>query len=134
MELKSTKFEEKFHNLRNELKEAIFETLKKYKIESINFTPYIGEGYITNYEFFDTNHDGCGECLELCTLAVKKDNDIVFEFDTNYGDAWGDRTISDMPTEELFYILEMIEEVIDYEDEDTEAILKIGEEFDEYDE
>ena len=130
MELKSTKFEEKFLNLRNELKEAIFEILKKYKIESINFTPYLGEGYITNYAFFDTNKDGNGECLELCTLAVKKDDNIIFEFDTNYGDSWGDRTISDMSTEELFYILEMIEEVIDFADEDTEEILKIGEDFD----
>ena len=118
--------------VREQAKDAIVDLLTERKVTSINLQPYIQEGYITNYAFFDTDKNGNGECLELDLIEVEGDN-ISFTMYTNYGDYFKESELGEFDTNELVYILEMLEEIFDLVD-DGEPLLEKDEDFDDYEE
>ena len=132
MERKSDKIGSKLVKLRKEIIAAIESVLKDNNIESINVQPYIQEGHITNYAFFDTNRHGEGECLELEAVKFEKGKPSFVMY-TNYGDYWGEKKTADFDTSELFYILDMLEEIFEFV-EGGEPLLKEDETFDDYEE
>lgn len=132
MEKKSEQILDLLMKVREQAKDAIVGLLAERKVTTINLQPYIQEGYITNYVFFDTDKNGNGECLELDLIEVEDDN-INFTMYTNYGDYFKECEIGDFDTNELVYILEMLEEIFDLVDE-GEPLLEKDEDFDDYEE
>lgn len=113
-------------------KSAIMEILTERKVESINIQPYFQDCYVTNYAFFEIDKNGNGECLEVESVKVVNGKPIFTMF-TNYGNYWGERTLEDFFTNELVYIISILEEIFE-QVEDGEPLLKEDETFDDYEE
>ena len=118
--------------VREQAKDEILAILTEHDVESINVQPYIQEGYITNYSFFDTDKNGNGECLELEAIKMNNDGTPEFTMFTNYGDYFCVKEFCEFDTSELVYILEMLEEIFECVDS-GEPLLKEDETFDNYD-
>ena len=136
MEYKNLKFWDKLNKIgdevENAIKEIVNELLKDTDKKSIYFAPYVREGWIGNYYFYDCNKDGDGEALELRILRVDDKGNIELEYDTNFGDYFGRYEVMNWSVSERVYILEMLEELYHLVKEEGEVLLAEGEDFDDY--
>ena len=115
-----------------QIQQAIKDLLKSKGLTRVNVAPYIREGFIDNYNFYDCDKDGNGEALELQKINVNEDGNVELEFDTNYGDYFQCSELSSLITSERLYVLEMLENIIAYSEEENIPVLKEDEDFDDY--
>ena len=97
---------------------------------SLSFS--LSTNLIDNYNFYDCDKDGNGEALELQKINVNEDGNVELEFDTNYGDYFQCSELSSLITSERLYVLEMLENIIAYSEEENIPVLKEDEDFDDY--
>lgn len=112
---------------------AILNLLKANGLTSVNVGPYVREEAIDNYYFFDTDRHGNGEALELRAVRVNDKGEVELEFDTNYGDYFGENRLNCLTVTEALYVLEMLEGIIAYSKQEGVPVLKEGEDFEEED-
>lgn len=130
---KSEKFLEKLYNLKLEILETILSLLKERKVKSINLYEYWSERNADRYTFYDTDEDGYGVALYVEKLFVTKDGIELKMLDVDDGE-WGDWDEENLSTNEMCYILEMVEQVLEIADEDDGGrVLKASESFDDWD-
>ena len=129
MNKKSEKLHIALYDIRTKAIKEINRIIKKYKIESINFTPYYDE-LITNYTYYDTDKNGNGEALEVASVKVTNDT-LALTMYTSYGSYFGETKLEYLSTTEVIYFLEMLEAVVEQYEENGVPILKEDEEFDE---
>jgi len=131
MKKKSDEFINSLQKIRENVKEEIMRLLKEHKIKSINVQPYYQDYMIDNWSFFDTDKNGNGECLE-CDRIKLVGKGVVLTMYTNYGDFFKTCTFADLDTNELLYVLHIVEDVIELKVEEGTPILKENETFDDY--
>ena len=120
---------ELLNQVKEQTKSAIMQILTERKVESINVQPYIQEGYIESYSFYDENE----ESLSLDSVKMVNGQPIFTMYNLQYDEIWGEDGLDDFNATELENILEMLEEIFD-EVDGGEPLLKEDETFDDYEE
>lgn len=138
MEKKSTNFIEAFIKLRKEILNAIFALLDSRNITSVNLNEYWANDYTDRCLFFTCDDEGYGRALYVDTLTVKKNSDgtrslILAMKDTDdYQFADWDETDLFEPSQ-MHYLLTMLEDIVEYADEeDNGRVLTADETFDDW--
>lgn len=121
---------ERLAQIAKEAKESIVEILKKNNITSVNFVPYINENYIDNYVFYDMDKHGYAAwALGVETLCYKKGK-VTLDMSENEGGFFESCNLDNLSAQEIIYVLEMLEGVIEHSKEEHIPILEKGQDFD----
>ena len=138
MEKKSTNFTDALNKVREETLNAIFALLDSRNITSVNLYEYWANNYTDRCLFFVCDDDGYGRALYVDTLIVKKNSDgsrslILGMKDTDdYNFAEWDETDL-FEASQMNYLLTMLEDIIEYADEENNGrVLKAEETFDDW--
>ena len=132
MEKKADKFLERLAEIGKEILDTILAHLKERNITSINLYEYWSERNTDRYCFYDTDNDGYGVSLYVDKLYVTNDGIELKMLDTDDGD-WADWDEENLTTTERYYLLEMVEQILEEADEeDNGRVLKADETFDDW--
>lgn len=129
-------FYKRLNELDKDIIKAIKNLVKKENIESINFLPYVQEGYVDAYNFYGCDKNGYGISYQIESISfIEKDEkfDMVAHLSDNddyYNETWN---FSDTNTDEKLYILTMIGDVVDSSKQSNLPILKENEFFEDFD-
>ena len=136
MEKKSTNFTDALNKVREEILKAIFELLDSRNITSVNLYEYWADDHTDRCLFFTCDDDGYGKALYVDTLTIKENSDgtrslILAMKDTDdYEFADWDETDLFEPSQ-MNYLLTMLEDIIEYADEENNGrVLTADETFD----
>ena len=134
MEKKADNYLERLAEIGKEILDTIISTLKERNIKSINLYEYWSERNTDRYSFYDTDNDGYGVSLYVDKLYVTEDGIELKMLDTDDGD-WADWDEENLTTTERYYLLEMIEQILEEADEeDNGRVLGADETFDDWEE
>jgi hypothetical protein len=138
MEKKSTNFTDALNKVREEILNAIFALLDSRNITSVNLYEYWANDCTNRCLFFTCDDDGYGKALYVDTLTVKKYSDgkrslILAMKDTDdYEFAEWDETDL-FEASQMNYLLTMLEDIVEYADEENNGrVLKADETFDDW--
>lgn len=138
MEKKSTNFTDALNKVRQEILNAIFALLDSRNITSVNLYEYWANDYTDRCLFFTCDDEGYGKALYVDTLTIKEysngsRNLILAMKDTDdYEFAEWDDTDLFEPSQ-MNYLLTMLENIVEYADEeDNGRVLKADETFDDW--
>lgn len=130
MEKLSEQLAASLSEIKEKARTQILSLIKERNIESINIHPYIKEGLVTNFAFFDMEFEGSGVSLELESIKVE-DGEPKFNMLTNFGSYWGNKHIDSFTVGETVAVLEVIEGIFELVD-NGEPLLKEDETFENY--
>ena len=132
--MKAENYLEQLSEIGEEILNTLLSTLKERGIKSINLYDYWSERDTDRYCFYDTDNDGYGVSLYVDKLYVTDDGIELKMLDTDDGD-WADWDEENLTTTERYYLLEMIEQILEVADEeDNGRVLKADETFDDWEE
>ena len=132
MEKKADKFLERLAEIGKEILNTILAHLKERNITSINLYEYWIERDTDRYLFYDTDNDGYGVSLYVDKLYVTEDGIELKMLDTD-DNAWCDWDEENLTATERYYLLEMVEQILEEADEeDNGRVLKADETFDDW--
>lgn len=132
MEKKADAYLERLAEIGKEILDTILATLKERNIKSINFYEYWSERNTDRYSFYDTDNDGYGVALYVDRLYVTEDGIEMKMLDTN-DNAWADWDEENLTADERYYVLRMLEEILEVADEeDNGRVLTADEDFDDW--
>ena len=122
-------FTERLKKIAEEAREAIVSLLKKNNLTSVNFVPYIRDGYVDIHIFFDVDKDGNGVGLWLDLLTFKEGK-VTLEMSANEDGYYGQLNLSDLSANECVAVLEMLTHIIERSKEEDIPVLAEGQDFD----
>lgn len=122
-------FTERLKKIAEEAREAIVSLLEKNNLTSVNFVPYIREGYVDLHIFFDVDKDGYGVGLWLDVLTFKE-GEVTLEMSANEDSYYGQQNLSELSANECVAVLEMLTQVIEHSKEEGISVLAEGQDFD----
>lgn len=96
---------------------------------SINLDYYAVNGSVDRYNFLGVDGDGYGKALSIFSIE-KKGDDFIFDMTDEDGDGYEERDLEDFNTNELVWVLEMIEDTFDEVDEDYDGVFLSKDDFD----
>jgi len=132
METKAENYLEQLSEIGKEILNTLLSTLKERGIKSINLYEYWSERNTDRYCFFDTDNDGYGVALYVDKLYVTDDGIELKMLDTDDGD-WADWDEENLTTTERYYLLVMVEQILEVADEeDNGRVLTAEETFDDW--
>ena len=129
-------FYKRLNEIDKDVIKAIENLVKKENIKSINFLPYVQEGYVDAYTFYGCDKNGYGISYHIESISfIEKDEkfDMVAHLSDNddyYEETWN---FADTNTDEKLYILTMIGGVVDSSKQFNLPILKENEFFEDFD-
>ena len=132
MEKKSEKYLKQSSEIAEEILDTLLSTLKERGIKSINLYDYWNERSTDRYCFYDTDEDGYGVALYVDKLYVTDDGIELKMLDTNECE-WADWNEDHLTAPERYYLLEMIEQILEVADEqDYGRVLNADETFEDW--
>lgn len=130
--MKAENYLEQLSEIGKEILNTLLSTLKERGIKSINLYEYWSERNTDRYCFFDTDNDGYGVSLYVDKLYVTDDGIELKMLDTDDGD-WADWDEENLTTTERYYLLVMVEQILEVADEeDNGRVLTADETFDDW--
>ncbi len=121
----------------NEIKElavnSLSEFIKEHIKDSLNVNPYVEQGYCTCIDLYDTDKNGYGICYHVDSIEINNNGVPYFVLADNDEYYQDEKHIQDFETEDLIWILEMLEQLFDSMEKYNVDYLKSGEYFDEED-
>lgn len=117
------------NRIKNEVRESIISLLKENNLTSVNFLPYTGESYISNFLFYDCDKNGYGVALELDNLTFENGK-VMLSMSENEAGYYGQRSLNELSVNECVYVLDMLSGVIEYSTEEGIPVLAENQEFD----
>lgn len=123
-------FRSKLAKVSVEIKDYICDFFKENNLESINVLPYVGDGYINAFTFFDIDDD-YGIALEVDAIKYNKDKN---EFKVILSDYEGEHEVTcfscDFDVLEMLKLATMLSMIKTAHETKNIPYLAIGEEFD----
>jgi len=125
-------FWNEMQKLHAKIKSYICEFFSENNLESINMLPYVSNGYIDSFTFFDVDNDGCyGVALNVDSIEYNKDKNEIKAVLSDYeGVHEVTRSFIDFNTQELLYLADMLSMIKTAHETKNTPYLAIGEEFD----
>ena len=132
MEKKAENYLKKLSEIGKEIIETIVSELKRRGIKSINLYEYWSERNVDRYTFHDVDNDGYGVVLYVDKLYVTDDGVEMKMLDTDDCE-WADWDEENLSTTDRYYLLDMVEQVLNEADEeDNGRVLGADESFDDW--
>lgn len=132
MNKKADNYLELLAEIGKQILDTILSELKERNITSINLYEYWSERNTERYTFNDVDGDGYGVALYVDKLYVTEDGIELKMLDTNDCE-WADWDEENLSTTERYYLLDMIEQILEEADEeDNGRVLGADETFDDW--
>ena len=132
MNKKADNYLELLAEIGKQILDTILSELKERNITSINLYEYWSERNTERYTFNDVDGDGYGVALYADKLYVTEDGIELKMLDTNDCE-WADWDEENLSTTERYYLLDMIEQILEEADEeDNGRVLGADETFDDW--
>ena len=124
-------FWNEMQKLHVKIKSYICEFFSENNLESINMLPYVSNGYIDAFTFFDVDNDGYGVALSVDSIEYNKDKNEIKAVLSDYeGVHEVTRSFVDFNTQELLYLADMLSMIKRAHETKNIPYFAIGEEFD----
>lgn len=132
MEKKADNYLALLAEIGKQILDTILSELKERNIKSINLYEYWSERNTERYTFNDVDGDGYGVALYVDKLYVTEDGIELKMLDTNDCE-WADWDEENLSTTERYYLLDMVEQILEEADEeDNGRVLGADESFDDW--